>query len=137
EYAIGDQDTTHVFNLNAIYELPIGKGKRFGSDAGPWLDRLIGGWQVTSILRFDSEAPFSITDPRGTLNRLNRSGRQTANTNLTKDQVKALVGKFRTPCGVFFINPSVINLDLAQCQLGLTPPRLAGTAPGVAAVDGD
>ena len=137
EYAIGDIDTTHVFNLNAIYELPIGRGKRFGSDAGPWLDRLIGGWQVTSILRFDSEAPFSITDPRGTLNRLNRSGRQTAMTNLTKDQVRDLVGTFRTPCGVFFINPSVINLDLVQCQMGLTRPRLAGTTAGVAALGFD
>ena len=97
EYAIGDLDTTHVFNLNAIYELPIGRGKKFGSDSGPWLDRLIGGWQVTSILRIDSEAPFSITDPRGTLNRAGRSGRQTAMTNLTKDQIKELVGTFRTP----------------------------------------
>jgi hypothetical protein len=137
EYAIGDQDTTHVFNLNAIYELPFGRGKRFGSDAGQWLDRLIGGWQVTSILRIDSEAPFSITDPRGTLNRAGRSGRQTAMTNLTKDQVRDLVGTFRTPCGVFFINPSVINLDLAQCNQGLTRPRLAGTTAGVAALGFD
>lgn len=137
EYAIGDQDTTHVFNLNAIYELPFGRGKKFGSDAGKWMDRLIGGWQVTSIVRIDSEAPFSITDPRGTLNRAGRSGRQTAMTNLTKDQVRDLVGTFRTPCGVFFINPSVINLDLAQCQLGLTRPRLAGTTAGVASLGFD
>lgn len=137
EYAIGDQDTTHVFNLNAIYELPFGRGKMFGSDAGKWMDRLIGGWQVTSILRIDSEAPFSVTDPRGTLNRAGRSGRQTAMTNLTKDQVRALVGTFRTPCGVFFINPSVINLDLAQCQLGLSRPRLAGTTAGVASLGFD
>jgi hypothetical protein len=52
-------------------------------------------------------------------------------TNLTKDQVRDLVGTFRTPCGVFFVNPSVINLDLAQCQQGLTRPRLAGTTAGV------
>ncbi len=137
EYAIGDQDTTHVFNLNAIYELPFGRGKHFGADAGKWLDRLIGGWQVTSILRFDSEAPFSITDPRGTLNRAGRSGRQTANTNLNKDQVRALVGTFRTPCGVYFIDPRVINLDLTQCQQGLIRPRLAGTTAGVASLGFD
>jgi hypothetical protein len=137
EYAIGDTDTTHVFNLNAIYELPFGRGKKFGSNAGQWLDRLIGGWQFTSIVRIDSEAPFSITDPRGTLNRVGRSGRQTAMTNLTKDEVRALVGTFRTPCGVFFINPSVINLDLAQCQSGLIRPRLAGTTAGVASLGFD
>jgi len=137
EYAIADFDTTHVFNLNTIYELPFGKGKSFGGNAGPWLDRLIGGWQVTSIMRIDSEAPFSITDPRGTLNRAGRSGRQTANTNLSASQVRDLVGVFKTPCGVWFINPSVINVDLAQCQQGLLRPRLAGTTAGVAALGFD
>lgn len=133
EYAIGDQDTTHVFNFNAIYELPFGKGKTFFSEANGFVDRIIGGWQATSIIRMSTGAPFSITDPRGTLNRAGRSGRQTANTSLNSDQIKALQGVFRTPCGIFFINPDVINLDLAQCQNGLIRPRvgpqsLAGVA---------
>ena len=134
EYAIADTDTTHVFNLNTIYELPFGRGKRFGTDASGFVDCVIGGWQLTSILRIDSGAPMSITDPRGTLNRGARSGRQTANTNLTKDQVKALIGTFRTPCGIFGIDPAVINLDLAQCQNGLIRPRQPGTTAGVAAL---
>lgn len=137
EYAVADFDTTHVFNFNTIYELPFGKGKHFGANAGQWLNRLIGGWQMTSIVRLDSEAPFSITDPRGTLNRAGRSGRQTANTNLTKDQLKALLGVFRTPCGIYYINPSVLNLDLAQCQLGVIAPRAAGTTAGVASLGFD
>lgn len=137
EYAVADFDTTHVFNFNTIYELPFGKGKKFLGNAGNWLDRAIGGWQVTSIFRLDSEAPFSIADPRGTLNRAGRSGRQTANTNLTPQQVRDLVGTFKTPCGVYFINPSVINLDLAQCNQGLVRPRLAGTTAGVAALGFD
>jgi hypothetical protein len=132
EYAIADYDTTHVFNLNAIYELPFGRGKRWGTDAGSWMERLIGGWQVTSIIRWDSAAPFTIADPRGTLNRGGRSGRQTAFSTLTTDQIKDLVGVFRTNCGVYFINPQVINLDLIQCEQGLVRPRLTGTTAGVA-----
>jgi hypothetical protein len=134
EYGIGDQDTTHIFNFNGIYELPFGKGKPFFGDANGLVDRLIGGWQVTSIVRLSSGAPFSITDPRGTLNRAGRSGRQTANTNLTKEQVKALLGTFRTPCGIFFINPEVINIDLAACQNGQFLPRVPGTTAGVASL---
>lgn len=137
EYGISDLDTTHVFNLNAIYELPFGKGKRFGTDAGKGLDRLIGGWQVTSIMRWDSGAPFSITDPRGTLNRGGRSGRQTATTNLSKDEVKNLVGIFRTGCGIFYINPAVINIDLAQCANGVIAPRAAGTTAGLGSLGFD
>lgn len=119
EYQRADYDAAHVFNFNGIYELPIGKGRRFDT-SGP-LDAVLGGWQLTSIIQVASGAPFSILDPRGTLNRAGRSTRQTANTNLSKDQVKKLVGIFRTPCGVFFINPSVLNLNqtaLANGQCG-------------------
>jgi hypothetical protein len=137
EYAIADTDTTHVFNLNMIYELPIGKGKRFGGGANGVVDRIIGGWQLTSIVRWDSGAPFSVTDPRGTLNRAGRSGRQTAFTNLSKADVKKLVGTFRTACGIFFIDPAVINLDLAQCGNGVIAPRVAGTTAGVASLGFD
>ncbi len=137
EYAIADTDTTHVFNLNTIYELPIGRGKRFFGGANGVTDRILGGWQVTSIIRFDTGAPFSITDPRGTLNRAGRSGRQTAFTNLSKDEVKKLVGTFRTHCGIFFINPEVINLDLTQCANGVIAPRAAGTTAGVASLGFD
>lgn len=134
EYAIADFDTTHVFNLNMIYELPFGKGKRFAGSANGLVDRMIGGWQVTSIIRWDSGAPFSVTDPRGTLNRAARSGRQTAFTTLSKAELKKLVGVFRMPCGIFFIDPAVINLDLAACQNGTILPRVAGTTAGVASL---
>lgn len=137
EYGIGDQDTTHVFNLNAIYELPIGKGKYFFTNVNGWVDRLIGGWQLTSIVRISSGAPFTVTDPRGTLNRTARSARQSAITSLTKQEVRQLVGVFRTPCGVFFMNPQVINLDLAKCSLGTIAPRVAGTVAGTASLGYD
>ncbi|MFT3744272.1 MAG: carboxypeptidase regulatory-like domain-containing protein [Pyrinomonadaceae bacterium] len=128
EYGIGDQDTTHVFNLNTIYELPFGKGKRFGGNVGSWANRLIGGWQVTAITRISTGAPISIIDSRGTFNRAGRSGRQTATTNLTKEEVRKLIGVFRTPCGVFMIDPSVINIDLQACQSGSILPRTGSTA---------
>ena len=137
EFGIGDQDTTHVFNFNGIYELPIGKGRRFFSNVNSWVDRLIGGWQATSIIRLSSGAPFSISDPRGTVNRTGRSGRQSAVTSLSKEQVKALVGVFRTPCGVYFIDPQVINLDLTACNNGVVQARVAGTTAGVASLGYD
>jgi len=119
EYGIGDQDTTHVFNLNAIYELPFGKGKTFLNSENGVLDRIVSGWQLTSIMRITSGTPITIADPTATFNRAGRSGRQTATTNLTKGEVKALLGTFRTPCGIFWINPKVLNIDPAQCANGL------------------
>ncbi|HXI23092.1 MAG TPA: hypothetical protein VNG71_04385, partial [Pyrinomonadaceae bacterium] len=122
EVSRADYDQAHVFNFTSIYELPFGKGKKFFGGSGNWLDRLVGGWEVTSIIRWSTGAPISLVDARGTLNRAARSGRQTAVTSLTKDQIKALSGVFRTANGIFFINPTVAgrNADgtLAAGQTG-------------------
>ncbi|HWP43595.1 MAG TPA: hypothetical protein VNO14_10195, partial [Blastocatellia bacterium] len=115
EYARANFDQTHIFNFNGIYELPFGAGKRWLNNSG-LLDRILGGWQATSILRIATGAPISITDPRGTLNRAGRSGVQTASSNLSKDEIKDLIGVHRTPCGVFYIDPSVLDLDLNDCS---------------------
>jgi hypothetical protein len=39
-------DLTHQFKFNVVYDLPFGQGRRFGSGAGPVLERIIGGWQI-------------------------------------------------------------------------------------------
>jgi hypothetical protein len=44
----------HAFKTNWTYELPFGQGRRFGGSAGPWLDRLIGGWSFDGIARIQT-----------------------------------------------------------------------------------
>ena len=46
------RDTTvpkHRVRWNWIVDLPFGKGRKFGSNAGGLLDRVIGGWQIAGI----------------------------------------------------------------------------------------
>ncbi len=107
DYARADYDRTHTINFNTIYELPFGNGKRWLNSSG-WVDKVIGGLQFSSIVNISSGPPVGIIDPRGTFNRGGRSGRQTARTTLTEDQIKDLVGIHRTPNGVFLIDPSVL-----------------------------
>jgi carboxypeptidase family protein/TonB-dependent receptor-like protein len=45
---------THAWKANWVYELPFGRGRRFGGNAGGALDRLIGGWQVHGTARVQS-----------------------------------------------------------------------------------
>lgn len=59
-YGISDFDRTHVFQANAIYELPFGKNKRFASGANGLVDRLIGGWSITAIVLRQSGRPFTV-----------------------------------------------------------------------------
>ena len=55
-------DRPHAFVANFIYELPVGKGRRF-LNGGGILDPIIGGWQVTGITFVRSGGPFSIGIP--------------------------------------------------------------------------
>jgi hypothetical protein len=50
DYGRADFDETHVFNLNAVYDLPFGKGKYFLNDHGGAVDRLVedGSWAAFS-----------------------------------------------------------------------------------------
>jgi len=109
DYARADYDQAHLFKANGVYELPFGRGRAFFGGISRMADMLIGGWQVNAIVNIGTGAPISISDPRGTLNRNARAGRQTAFSTLTKDQVKDLIGIRRTTNGVLFIDPAVIN----------------------------
>src|SRR5690606_6359914 len=44
-------------NFNSIWQLPFGRGRQWMSDANPWVDAVLGGWQLTSIFRYNSGQP--------------------------------------------------------------------------------
>jgi len=129
DYARADYDQTHVFNVNSIYELPFGKNRRF-LNKSTILDYIIGGWQLGLIWRLGSGAPITFTDARGTLNRAGRSGRQTAMTSLTPDQLKKVVGTFKTPCGIYFVDPAFININQTNLAAGNCSALNTGLATG-------
>jgi hypothetical protein len=54
---ISDLDSTHRVSISGIYQLPFGKGQRFGSGASGWVDALIGGWQVQGVYTFQTGLP--------------------------------------------------------------------------------
>src|SRR5690606_18098235 len=39
----------HKFTWNGIYDLPFGRGKRFGGNVSRALDTVIGGWQIAGL----------------------------------------------------------------------------------------
>ena len=52
-------DTTHQINGFVVYQLPVGRGRKFGSQMGKALDAVIGGWQVSAAYRQTSGFPTS------------------------------------------------------------------------------
>jgi hypothetical protein len=107
-YGRPDFDRTHTLNANAVYELPFGKGKRFLNQGG-WVDKVFGGFQLSSIVNLSSGPPLSITDPRATAAVLaGQFGGQTAMSTLTTNEIKDLTGVFKTPNGIYFFNPKIL-----------------------------
>lgn len=121
EYARSDFDQTHSFNFNAIYELPFGKNKRFLNEGGV-VDKVLGGFQLSTIIRLGSGSPITLVDPRGTLNRTVRSTRNTVNSSLNKNEIKNLFGDFTRDGVRYFINPDV--LQITKNSDGSTTSRL-------------
>ena len=58
-------DVRHNFVLAANYELPFGKGMKWGSDWGGLADAILGGWKVSAILQARTGIPLTIRDVGG------------------------------------------------------------------------
>jgi hypothetical protein len=60
ERANSNLDIRHSFVATAIYELPFGKGKQWGSDWNGVLQAIAGGWQLNPIVTFQTGTPFDV-----------------------------------------------------------------------------
>jgi hypothetical protein len=57
-------DIPHVWKLNLVYDMPFGRGKRFGGSSNGTMDRIIGGWQVGLVSRMQSGTPIDLGNVR-------------------------------------------------------------------------
>lgn len=124
---------THVLQGNAVYELPFGRGHRWlaNSTIG---NAILGNWQVAANAVWQSGSPISFFSGRASFNRVGRSNCDTAGalacntalTSLSVDELKALLGVYRTPDGrLFWIDPKVVD---PQTGRGVGPDNLGNTA---------
>jgi hypothetical protein len=55
-----DFDVRHVARGHFIWDLPIGRGRRFMSGASGVVNALVGGWQINGVVDASSGYPFSV-----------------------------------------------------------------------------
>lgn len=61
--SISAHDLPQSFVNALVYEMPVGKGCKYLSNLHPVANAIIGGWQVSSIVRFGSGLPLGFTAP--------------------------------------------------------------------------
>ena len=54
-------DRTHAVTISHVWELPFGRGRRFGNDSSRAVDLVLGGWTFNGITTLESGLPFTPT----------------------------------------------------------------------------
>ena len=109
--SISAHDVPHSFVTSLVYELPVGKGRKVGSSMPAAAETVLGGWELSSIVRLQSGLPVQPDAP----NQLGAYGFQTQRPNLVSNQV-----------GVSDRNP---DHWFNPAALALAAPYTIGNAP--------
>src|SRR6266478_590340 len=97
DWALSQINLNNSFTASVIYDLPFGKGKKFGNGWNNVTNSVLGGWQVTLIEKITSGFPDPLIDPQnasgvffnngGNANNYNRPD-QVAGCNVSANQTK-------------------------------------------------
>ena len=60
-------DVRHSMNATALYELPVGHGRKYLADVNKATDLVLGGWQVGGVLNARTGLPIDVTIARNDL----------------------------------------------------------------------
>jgi hypothetical protein len=125
-------DVTHRFIANAVYALPIGQGGKI-LNGNNLADKLVGGWQVNSIVTLQGGIPFTATAPDNSAT----GGSHASRANCIGDPY---AGASQDPSQIvgasspgFFLNPAAFS-TVALGQFGNCAPR-SFHGPGIMNMD--
>jgi hypothetical protein len=57
-----DFDMRHNITADAVVELPFGKGKPLMSHVPGWVNQIVGGWQVSTLLSYHTGVPLNLSN---------------------------------------------------------------------------
>jgi len=121
-------DIRHGFKTNFIYELPVGKGRTFLTNANGWLDKLVGGWGFNGNIRIQSGIPFVFNSQTvgGVVAQQNISNVQLV--GMTFKELQKAVGVYRDPDGFVYLLPKDIRDNTTKAfNISLTTAGAAYT----------
>jgi hypothetical protein len=101
-------DRPHIFKSTLVYDLPFGRGKKFGSGATGLAQKFIGGWEVTTFYTHQSGEPADLPG-----NVIQLKDPRVQNIDWKAHQVRGW-----SPCVLRMTNDGVINPQPFSLQQG-------------------
>ncbi len=56
---VGDNNRNHAIVIASLWEVPFGKGRKYGSNTYKAVDLLLGGWQANGVFNWATGLPFT------------------------------------------------------------------------------
>src|SRR5256886_6788753 len=138
DYAPCYFDAKHVLSSYAIFEIPFGRGKRFGHDVNGVVDAIAGGWSIDPIISLRTGFPLGLynftNDPSNTNSRGPRpdcgpgAGRVFGRRNAFDPNTGAYLG-------YQWFDPTPYSLPTVTEGFGNCPEQGPVRGPGYADVD--
>jgi hypothetical protein len=129
-----DFDRTHVLQAASVWEVPIGKGRRFLGTSHGIVNHLLSGWTINSIYTHMSGEPFAVRSGSFTANGAHES--RAGVQKPVKAKLQELPGQtFAGPVLFLPVNALTCGVDLSQAFCIPAPGqngagRNTFTAPG-------
>jgi hypothetical protein len=111
DYSLSDSDIPHRFTSSFSYELPVGRGRRYGRQWRGLINRALGDFQTSGSITWQTGTPINIVSPCAGLNTtaVCRSDRASGvDAGYAGDQMRENIRK-----GGFAFNPAPFSTPLA------------------------
>lgn len=66
DYGLTTSNVPQSLVVSAVWELPVGRGRHFGSNINPVLNAVVGGWDIDAITTMQKGNPFTVSAPNNT-----------------------------------------------------------------------
>jgi hypothetical protein len=133
-------DVRHSFNATAMYEIPVGKDRKYMTSAPKALDLLLGGWEIGGVMNARTGLPIDLTLARNDIAyRVNSTGAIVSNPMVASDGTVLTTAIVNNPWGGAFRNnrrPDVVPgvspflTSSSDKRVFLNPAAFATPAPG-------
>jgi hypothetical protein len=116
--SVASYDIPHRLVLSALFEVPFGRGRRFGASAPAIVDAIAGGWQINGIVTVQSGTPLTISasNTAGLFNPVTRANWNGEDPGLDGDREARLQRWFNT---AVFSQPAAFSFGNAGATFPL------------------